>query len=188
MIFLFVNLAILISLFLLTCVLFCVESRLRWSIPFQREVVINASRDHVYALLSNPQQWEAWLIYPRLAPYTAVSIDKTPEGKGVIYRTHFSEATITILQDNASAHLIVKIVLFWGPFQQGEQTAVWKLSARGEATQFTWTSDGSHPSLWHVVNRFFNTDKWIARSIEKALSDLQHAVEKSDYALVNRDR
>lgn len=152
-------------------------------IHVERDTVISASPEQVYAYVNNPKSFNTWSPWARLDPATQY-IYTGPEsgsGSGMTWTSENQNVgsgswKITDAVENES----IKMALEFGG--QGGATAVFNLAPEENATRITWGFDMD--AGFNPLNRWFGLmmDNWIGADYEKGLTNLKEIVEQAKAA------
>jgi hypothetical protein len=146
----------------------------------QRQAVIKAKPDAVFAQLDDFHKWARWSPWEKLDPMMTRNFSGADSGKGSIYEWEGNKKVgqgrmeITDLVPNAQ--LLIKLD-FFKPFE-AHNTAEFVLESIGDSTNITWTMHGPASFAIKVMHVFMNMDKMVGKDFEAGLANLKSIVEK----------
>lgn len=149
-------------------------------IHVERDIVIAAEPEEVYAQVNNPKSFNLWSPWAKLDPNTQYTYTGPESGTGASMswasenpNVGSGSWTITDAVDNES----IKMDLDFG--SQGDATSTFDLVPANSGTRITWGFDMD--AGFNPMNRWFGLmmDDWIGAEYEKGLAALKALVEKS---------
>ena len=145
----------------------------------ESNATINAPADVVYGQVADFHQWERWSPWEKLDPTMKKTFDGAPAGQGAIYawvgNDKVGEGRMTILGARPSEQIEIKLE-FIKPFEATSQT-LFTFKPTGDATQVTWTMNGTNDFMGKAFSLFVDVDKAVSSDFERGLASLKKVAE-----------
>ena len=145
----------------------------------QRSASIQAPPQRVYALLDDFKRWEAWSPWEKKDPAMKRTYGATTQGKGATYawegNGEVGQGRMEIADSVSPSRLTITLD-FVKPFE-AHNVVDFALVPSSQATNVTWTMQGSVPYLAKIVHMFVDMDKMVGKDFEAGLANLKRAAE-----------
>jgi hypothetical protein len=150
----------------------------------ERRIVIHATPDAIFPLVSDLSQWERWSPWAKLDPkmdmsITGSALEQTMRWQSEDPRVGSGSQTITAIE----APSYVKTHLDFG--SQGVSDAAFRLTPQDDETLVTWSLDADMregvPTLQQPISTYFGflMDRMVGQDYEAGLANLKAVVEQS---------
>jgi uncharacterized protein YndB with AHSA1/START domain len=148
----------------------------------ERDIVINAPPEAVYALVSDFQAWDAWSPWANLDPDAEMTITGTGIGQTMTWASENPQVGrgSQVIAAMDAPHTLTTHLDFGN---MGLADATFTLTPEGEQTQVTWTLDtdmrAGVPLLQQPLNTYFGflMDSMVGKDYETGLQNLKTVVE-----------
>jgi Polyketide cyclase / dehydrase and lipid transport len=145
----------------------------------ERDIIIFATAQRVFALIDDFHAWSKWSPYEKLDPAMQKTYSGAPRGVGASY-TWSGKKTGTGAMEITQTEPPLKVVIaltFTKPMK-AKNVAEFLLEPSGNATRVTWRMSGDVTWMTRIFRLFVNLDKMIGKDFEAGLSALKTLVEK----------
>jgi effector-binding domain-containing protein/uncharacterized protein YndB with AHSA1/START domain len=138
-----------------------------------KSILIQASPEKVYSIISNYQNWPAWS--PWLITEPGAKVEVKPGGKEYNWQgKRTGSGEMKILKEN-SPYRLDMIVRFLKPWKS--TSPVWfELKQQGQNTEVTWSMTGSLPFFMFFMTKMMTA--YIGMDYERGLRMLKDYIEK----------
>lgn len=148
------------------------------SFRVERSLVINASPDTLYSLISDFKHFGKWSPWEELDPSMKKTYSGSESGKGAVYEwsgnSDVGSGRMEIT--DASASKVVMKLNFIEPFEAENMTEI-TLTPNGNSTTVNWMMYGPSPYISKLMTVFFDMDAAIGKDFEKGLNKLKTLTE-----------
>ena len=145
----------------------------------ERQAVIKAPPEKIFAALSDFAAWQKWSPWEAKDPAMARSLSGAAQGVGAVYEwngnKNVGSGRMEIVRAEPFATLVIKLD-FFTPFE-AHNVAEFTLNPEGEATRVVWAMSGPSPLLGKILDAVFNMDKMVGKDFEAGLANLKRLVE-----------
>ncbi len=146
----------------------------------ERNIVIQAPPDKVFALIDNFRQWPLWSPWEGLDPALKRQYEGPDAGRGTIYswegNNQVGSGRMEILESTPSTLVRIKLD-FFKPFE-AHNTAEFTLEAQGSTTRVVWAMFGPNPYMAKLMQLFFSMERMVGGQFEQGLAQMKAAAEK----------
>lgn len=146
----------------------------------QRSTSIKAPPDQIFPLLNDFQRWTEWSPWEKLDPNLKRTYSGPTSGPGSAYawagNDQVGKGRIEITEAAEPSRVLIKLD-FVEPFE-GHMVTEYTLTQQGDATELTWTMQGSRPYIGKLMSCFIDCDKMIGKDFETGLANLKAIAEK----------
>jgi hypothetical protein len=150
------------------------------SFRLQRETVINASPEKVFAQIDDFHNWVSWSPWERIDPALKRTYSGAPSGMGTVYEwegnNKVGKGRMEITASEPSSKITIKLD-FLKPFE-AHNIAEFTLHARGDSTHIEWAMFGPSPFISKLMTTFVSMDKMVGKDFEAGLANLKRVAEK----------
>ncbi len=172
---------ILIVLGVLAAVFVIVVTRQSNEFHISRSAEIKAAPAVVFEYVNNLRRSTSWSPWTELDPNMQQTYEGPEAGIGAVYKwsgnKEVGEGMMTITKsrhpESVESHL-----QFFKPFK-AENTTLFTLAPKGEATLITWIMNGKKNFISKAMGMFMNCDKMVGDQFEKGLANLKTMVESA---------
>jgi hypothetical protein len=145
-----------------------------------RSATIAAPADKLFPMINNLREFDTWNPYAHKDPQMKSVYSGPASGPGA--RSDFESkkagtGSLEIVQATAPSE--VKMRLNMTAPMKGDNTVVFKLIPQGNATQATWSMEGSAPFIAKCMGVVFNMDKMVGADFDAGLANLKARAEKA---------
>ena len=147
-------------------------------VTVQRQTVINAPQDKVFALVDGYKRFNEWSPWAELDPKTQYTFEGPESGVGAKMswasnNPNVGTGTQMITEHVPNSHVAVELDLG----AMGKSQAYWELKPEGTGTSATW---GFKMKLDGMMDRWFGLlmDRFIGPDYEKGLAKVKDLAEK----------
>lgn len=148
------------------------------SYTVQRDIVINAPPERVYALVASPKQWVRWTVWNQRDPNMAITYSGPDSGAGAGWSWVSSSEGSGSMQFTAveTDRRIVYTLSF--PEFDSSSTGALTLVPEGAATRVRWSIDGDMGGnpVWRWMTLFM--DRLVGGDFAAGLANLKSLAEK----------
>jgi uncharacterized protein YndB with AHSA1/START domain len=149
------------------------------TLQIQRDTLINAPAQVIFALVSDFHHWVSWAPQDRTDPTMKRSYNGAASGIGAISRWDSTGAAgkgqMEITQV-APPNKIIIHVDFVKPFE-AHNVNEFTFEPAGNETKVTWVMHGTNVYMTKIMGLFINMDRMIGKHYEDGLRDLRTAAE-----------
>lgn len=145
-----------------------------------RSATIQAPPDKIFPLINDVRAFNTWNPYNQKDPQMKGSYSGPASGPGAHYDFESKKAgsgSFEILQATAPAQVRMRLDMT-APFKV-ENTVIFSLAPKGNATEATWAMEGPSPFMAKFMGVLFNMDKMVGTDFEVGLANLKAQAEKS---------
>ncbi len=149
------------------------------SFRLERQTVIKAPPEKVFANLVNFNKWGAWSPWEKLDPQMKRTHSGAGSGKGASYAwagDKVGAGRMEILDATPSSSVKIKLD-FTKPFE-AHNLVDFTLVPQGDSTQVTWAMYGPMAFINKLFGVFMSMDKMVGKDFEAGLADLKAVSEK----------
>lgn len=149
------------------------------SFRLERQTVIKAPPEKVFANLVDFNKWGAWSPWEKLDPQMKRSHSGAASGKGASYAwagDKVGAGRMEILDATPSSSVKIKLD-FTKPFEAHNRVD-FTLVPQGDSTQVTWAMYGPMAFINKLFGVFMSMDKMVGKDFEAGLADLKAVSEK----------
>jgi uncharacterized protein YndB with AHSA1/START domain len=150
------------------------------SFRVQRETLIKAPADRVFALLNDFKQWPQWSPWEKLDPAMTRTHSGAANGVGAAYawqgNKKVGEGAMEITQATPPKALTIKLD-FIKPFE-GHNITEFTIEPQGDQVKLRWDMHGPSTFITKLMGVFFSMDKMIGKDFEAGLANLKAAAER----------
>lgn len=144
----------------------------------ERSLVMHATPERIYPLISDLHQWQHWSPWEKLDPKLQRSYEGSGQGASYAWsgndKVGSGSMTITALQPGQR---IVLALHFIQPFEASNQ-AEFTLTPEAGGTRVSWAMTGPNPYLAKVMQIFFDMDAMVGKDFESGLDNLRRITEQ----------
>jgi len=146
----------------------------------EREVVIAAPAEKVYALIEDFRAWPSWSPWEKLDPGMKRTYEGPARGAGAVYAwdgdRNVGAGRMEITEAAPPSRIALKLD-FSRPFE-GHNVAVFTLEPRGDATRVTWSMTGPSRFIAKVIQTVVSMDRMVGNNFETGLANLKAVAER----------
>jgi uncharacterized protein YndB with AHSA1/START domain len=150
------------------------------TIRITRSMVINASPETIFALISDFHNWIRWAPQDREDPTMMRTYSGPTSGVGSISDWDSTGSTgrgrMSIVEASPPTKVSIKVD-FVKPFE-AHNLNQFTLEPDGTSTKVTWTMQGTNVYMTKVMSVFVNVDRLMGKHFETGLGDLRAIAEK----------
>jgi uncharacterized protein YndB with AHSA1/START domain len=150
------------------------------SFRVQRSLRIGASREKLFALVSDQRNFDAWSPWAALDPGMQKRFSGAESGPGAVYEWRgngkVGQGRMEIIDAVEPARVVIKLD-FLKPFE-AHNTAEYILAEAADGTEFTWLMHGPNSFMSRLMSLFFSMDKMVGAQFEQGLASLKALAEK----------
>lgn len=170
---------VLVILALLAAFLFYVSTRPD-TFAVQRNALIQAPPEKVFALIDDYRAWGAWSPWEHKDPAMQRSFGATTRGAGATYawegNKDVGKGSMTTVESSAPSKVVLRLD-FEKPFK-ANNTVTFTLAPEGGATRVNWKMEGPVPYFFKIMHLLCNMDRMVGRDFEAGLAAMKTAAEK----------
>jgi uncharacterized protein YndB with AHSA1/START domain len=145
------------------------------SFRVERSVSIPATPEHIFPLLNDFHQWEAWSPWEKIDPAVQRIYHSTTAGVGATYEwkgnNKVGHGKMEIIESIPSTRVRLKID-FISPFE-AHNTVEFTLTPQGNTTLLTQAMYGPSPFVSKLVSMFCSMDKMVGEKYEQGLASIK---------------
>lgn len=152
-------------------------------VVIEREVVIAAPPEVVYAHIEDLRQWDAWSPWAKLDPQALQTFEGAPKGVGAIMKwsgnDQVGSGQMTIVKAEAPKSLVLELK-FIKPWE-GKAKSLFVIAATDEkrtTSRVVWGMNAERGFVEKLVNVLMDVDGMIGADYEKGLAGLKAVAEK----------
>jgi hypothetical protein len=146
----------------------------------ERQVVIERAPGHIFPLINNFHQWEAWSPWEKIDPQLQRSYRGPDAGPGAVYawkgNGQVGQGSMEIVESQAPGKVLIRLD-FTAPFE-AHNTVEFSLMPQGTSTVVTQAMYGPSPLVSKVMGLFFSMDKMVGDKYEEGLASLKALAER----------
>ena len=149
------------------------------SFRLERQTVIKAPPEKIFANLVDFNKWGAWSPWEKLDPQMKRTHSGAGSGKGASYAwagDKVGAGSMEILDATPSSSVKIKLD-FTKPFE-AHNLVDFTLVPQGDSTQVTWAMYGPMAFINKLFGVFMSMDKMVGKDFEAGLADLKAVSEK----------
>ena len=149
------------------------------SFRLERQTVIKAPPEKIFANLVDFNKWGAWSPWEKLDPQMKRTHSGAGSGKGASYAwagDKVGAGRMEILDATPSSSVKIKLD-FTKPFE-AHNLVDFTLVPQGDSTQVTWAMYGPMAFINKLFGVFMSMDKMVGKDFEAGLADLKAVSEK----------
>ena len=150
------------------------------SFRVERGLIMQATPEKVYTLISNFHLWGTWSPWERMDPTMMRTHSGAQSGQGAVYEwqgnNKVGKGRMEIIEATAPSRVTIKLD-FLKPFE-AHNTAEFTLTVSGAATYVVWAMHGPSPYIAKLMGLFFSMDKMIGKDFETGLANMRSVAEK----------
>jgi uncharacterized protein YndB with AHSA1/START domain len=150
----------------------------------ERNALIHAPADVVFAMLNDFHQWGQWSPYEKLDPNMSRRYEGSASGVGAIYgwegNSKAGAGQMTIVESRHGERIVLKME-FYKPFAATNQTT-FTLEPAGIGTRVTWAMEGENTVMGKLISAFLDMDALLGKNFEEGLTNLDAAVRSGAQA------
>ena len=149
------------------------------SFRLERQTVIKAPPEKIFANLVDFNKWGAWSPWEKLDPQMKRTHSGAASGKGASYAwagDKVGAGRMEILDATPSSSVKIKLD-FTKPFE-AHNLVDFTLVPQGDSTQVTWAMYGPMAFINKLFGVFMSMDKMVGKDFEAGLADLKAVSEK----------
>ncbi len=154
----------------------------------ERSASINAPPARVYALIDDFKQWRSWSPWEKLDPDLKRTYSGAASGLGAVYawegNNKVGQGRMEIIESVPPSRVVIKLD-FIKPFK-ANNTAIFTLEPRGEATHVNWAMQGPNLFVSKLMSVFMNFEKMVGRQFEEGLANMKAAAESNRPAIAEK--
>ena len=122
----------------------------------QRVASIKAPPEKIFALINDFNSWGAWSPWEKKDPTMKRTLGATTSGKGAVYawegNSEVGQGRMEITESSPPSRVAIQLD-FVKPFET-HNVVDFTLQPKGDATNVTWTMDGSSPYVSKLMGVF----------------------------------
>lgn len=145
----------------------------------QRDTVIQAAPEKVFALIDDYRAWAAWSPWEHKDPAMQRSFGATTRGAGAFYAwegdKNVGKGSMTTLESAAPSKIVLRLD-FEKPFE-AHNTVTFTLTPEGGATRVNWKMEGPVPYFFKIMHMMCDMDKMCGKDFEAGLAAMKSAAE-----------
>jgi hypothetical protein len=145
----------------------------------QRTARIKAAPDKLIPLIEDFHTWVEWSPYEKKDLKMKKTFSGAPKGPGAVYEwngdSNVGQGRMEIM-DVSPSKVTIKLD-FLKPFE-GHNVAQFTMQPAGDATEVTWSLDGTSAYAAKVIGIFMSMDKMIGSDFETGLANLKSIAER----------
>jgi uncharacterized protein YndB with AHSA1/START domain len=149
------------------------------SFRVERQIVVNAPAERLFALIEDFHQWGLWSPWEKLDPQLKRTHSGPPKGVGATYawegNPNVGSGRMEILEAVPHSRILIKLD-FLKPFE-AHNRAEFTLTPEGEGTRVLWAMTGAQPFPMKVMGLFMSMDSMVGKDFEKGLAAMKGAAE-----------
>lgn len=149
------------------------------SFRVERQIVVNAPAERLFALIEDFHQWGLWSPWEKLDPQLKRTHSGPPKGVGATYawegNPNVGSGRMEILEAVPPSRVLIKLD-FLKPFE-AHNRAEFTLTPEGEGTRVLWAMTGAQPFPMKVMGLFMSMDSMVGKDFEKGLTAMKSAAE-----------
>jgi uncharacterized protein YndB with AHSA1/START domain len=146
----------------------------------QRNTVIHASPEKVFALINDFSQWNAWSPWEKKDPGMKRTFSAITTGKGATYawegNKEVGKGSMEIIESTTPSKIRLRLD-FETPFK-AHNIVTFTLEPRGGGTQINWLMEGPVPYFFKIMHVFINMDKMCGKDFATGLANLKTLAEQ----------
>lgn len=146
----------------------------------QRNTLIQAPPEKVFALIDDYRAWNAWSPWEHKDPAMQRSFGAATRGPGATYAwegdKNVGKGSMTTIESVAPSKVVLRLD-FEKPFE-AHNTVTFTLTPEGHATRVNWKMEGPVPYLFKIMHMLCDMDKMCGRDFEAGLATMKTAAEK----------
>lgn len=146
----------------------------------QREAVMNAAPERVFAEVDDLHRWMQWSPWTKLDPACRYTYAGPEHGVGSSVAWEGNKKAgagkMTIVESLPGALVNIRLE-FLKPFAATNE-AVFSFAAEGAATRVRWTMTGKNNFFFKLMHAVMNMDKMVGPDFERGLGQLKAVVEQ----------
>lgn len=170
---------VLVILALLAAFLFYVSTRPD-TFAVQRNALIQAPPEKVFALIDDYRAWGAWSPWEHKDPAMQRTFGAATRGAGATYawegNKDVGKGSMTTVESSAPSKVVLRLD-FEKPFK-ANNTVTFTLAPEGGATRVNWKMEGPVPYFFKIMHLLCNMDRMVGRDFEAGLAAMKTAAEK----------
>jgi uncharacterized protein YndB with AHSA1/START domain len=147
----------------------------------RRTTNIQASPEHIFPLLNDLQQAQAWSPYEKKDPAMRRRFSGAGSGKGSVYEfegnKEVGSGRLEILESIPPEKVTIRLDMY-EPFA-GSNTVEYILEPGDSGTDVTWAMHGDAPFISRVICLFMDMDQMVGKDFEAGLASLKSLAESS---------
>lgn len=171
---------VLVVVFLLLAALMFYAATRPSNFRIQRSIRVAASRDKVFAYVSDLHNFDAWSPWAPLDPAMRKTHSGAASGVGASYEwqgnNKVGHGRMEIVEAVAPERVLIKLD-FLKPFE-AHNLAEYLLVERDGETEFTWAMYGPNNFFSKVMGLFFSMDRMVGAQFEQGLAALKSVAER----------
>jgi hypothetical protein len=170
---------ILIAVFIILAIVLIYAATKPDTFHVERSISIKAPPEKIFPFINDFHLWNEWTPYNK-DPAMKKILSGSASGKGAAYAWEGNkdvgkgDITITSTTPPNKAEFDLHMI---EPFE-GHNTVVFTLHAAGDATNVTWSLDGTQNFIAKILGMFLNMDKMVGKDFEVGLGKLKSIAEK----------
>jgi uncharacterized protein YndB with AHSA1/START domain len=150
------------------------------TIRVQRVVSIKASPEKIFPHIDDLRSFATWAPWEKENPAMKRTFSGAASGKGAVYEwgggDDFTQGRMEIADSSPPSKVVIKVD-FIQP-DQPNSIVEFKLQAKGDATDVTWTMQSPKSFVEKFMFLFFDIDSIMGTGFEAGLANLKAIVEK----------
>lgn len=173
------RLIVIVVMVLLAALLFYVATRPP-AFRIQRSIRIAASRETLFAYVSDLRNFDAWSPWAMLDPAMQKNHSGSAGGVGAVYEwrgnSKVGQGRMEIIDAVEPARVVIRLD-FLKPFA-AHNTTEYILAEAGDGTEFTWLMHGPNSFVAKLMGLFFSMDRMVGTQFEQGLASLKSLAEQ----------
>jgi hypothetical protein len=148
------------------------------TLTVERRISIKASKEKIYPLLNNFEDWKKWSPWEKLDPNVKKTFSEIKVGKGAVYswegNSDVGKGRMEILETDLQA---IKIKLDFIEPMEGHNITTISLKEANGSTDVIWNMSGPETYFGKLFGVFVNLDNLIGKDFEEGLANLKKLSE-----------
>jgi uncharacterized protein YndB with AHSA1/START domain len=150
------------------------------SFRIERSVVVKASPEKIFPLITNFRRWAEWSPFEKLDPNMEKTYSGAQEGKGAIYEWkgggRAGVGRMEIIEATASKKIVVN--LSFSKPMKAQNITEFTLTPSGDVTAVSWEMYGPNSLVAKIYHVFMNMEAMVGKSFDEGLAKLKEIAEK----------
>jgi len=146
----------------------------------QRNSLIQAPPEKVFALIDDYRAWGAWSPWEHKDPAMRRTFGAATRGAGATYAwegdKNVGKGSMTTLESAPPSKVALRLD-FEKPFK-ANNTVTFTLTPEGHATRVNWKMEGPVPYFFKIMHLLCDMDKMCGKDFEAGLAAMKTAAEK----------
>lgn len=146
----------------------------------QRAMSIRASRETIFAVISDFRKWGLWSPWETKDPAMTRTFSGAASGTGSVYEwkgnKEVGQGRMEIIETVAPSKVTIKLD-FIRPFE-AHNFAEFTLDSQDRSTEVTWAMHGPLPYMAKVMSVVCDMDRMVGKDFERGLANLKGVTEK----------